>query len=39
MLLVGGLGEEFEGSVNHFLTRGQIMPITLLLFHPDLKTY
>ena len=29
---------EFGSSVNPITTRGQIMPTTLLLAHPDLKT-
>ena len=29
---------EFRSSVNPITTRGQIMPTTLLLAHPDLKT-
>ena len=30
---------EFGISVNPITTRGQIMPTTLLLAHPDLKTH
>jgi hypothetical protein len=37
MPLAGGW--EFGSSVNPITTRGQIMPTTLLLAHPDLKTH